>query len=131
MNPRNILPRAGVAKLNGKRPWRVVGDRDIPIKLKSGKPIDRGSYDNAAAANAQAFAFNAAVERNVSARAGITKRQRLAIRRADKQRQREAVEHRNVRLTVDDLGQGKFPTTTVSVNDSPAEAYAKMENAKP
>lgn len=109
------------------------------MKLKSGKPLDRGGYDSAAQANAHATAFNQAVERNARAQAksSITRRQKAEHRREAKRRQREAAQKaapkfaptKEVAEALHALGQGDFPTSRVDINDSPGEAMVKMENA--
>lgn len=158
-----MRPTQAVAtRLEGKKPWRVTDEQGRPLKTREGKPLDRGGYARGAQAKEHADAINRATYENqrAGAKTKVTKRQRVASRRAVKQAQRErlkqlrdaeakrqvsvrpeiveAVESgnathistRSVAEVVHDLGQGNYPTSRVDINDSPGEALAKMRNAK-
>jgi len=55
--------QAKATKLGGKKPWRVTDQRGIPLKLKTGHPVDRGGYAGQREAQEQAAAINEVVAR--------------------------------------------------------------------
>lgn len=84
---------AFVSKLNGVKPFRVTDDKHRPLRTKLGKPLDRGGYGSPMAAREHADAVNYAVVENIKADAAakVTKRQRLAAKRAKRAASKQAV----------------------------------------
>jgi hypothetical protein len=82
-----------VSKLHGVKPFRVTDDKHRPLKTKLGKPLDRGGYGSLLTAREHADAVNYAMVENIKAEAArkVTKRQRLAAKRAKRAASRQAV----------------------------------------
>lgn len=83
----NLAEMAKVTKLNGDKPYRVTNAKGEPLKTKHGKPLDRGGYVRAAAAQEQVDAINASLRER--AQKPPTKKQKRAGRSAEIAKSRE------------------------------------------
>lgn len=72
---------AKVVKMNGKTPWRVTDCKGVPLRMKDGKPLDRGGYATAMQAQQRADSINRS--RSAEAKTPLTRRKKRAGRNAE------------------------------------------------